>query len=90
MNNIENIPLPKTGAALGSLSLALTNLESAIDSKIEKINLQLGVSSDALKKCEEEKLLLQEVSKKMIVNIGDIIKKIDKVLENDGSNNNNN
>ena len=90
MNSTENISLPKVGAALGDLSLALTNLESALDAKIEKINKNFATSSSALKKCEEEKVLLQEFSKKTICNIGDIIKKIDKVLENDGSGNDNN
>ena len=90
MTDTKKIELPQTENALAELSAALVKLEEIFDEKknswsLEKKNLIAEAQENA-----ENLEMLKTSSQNIILNIDSVITKLDKVLENDGSSNNNN
>lgn len=90
MTDTKKIELNQTNNALAELSDVLVKLGGIIDEKKDKL------AADR-KKQEQENLdnfkrkeLLAQTSKNIINNIDSVISKLDKILENDGTSNNNN
>ena len=90
MADIKKIEFAETNNALAELSEMLLLLGNAIDEKkaalaAEEKKLQTE-AADSKKRLK----ILKDSSQNVINNIDSIINKLDKVLENDGSGNNNN
>lgn len=90
VTDTKKIELNQTNNALAELSDVLVKLGGIIDEKKDKL------AADR-KKQEQENLdnfkrkeLLAQTSKNIINNIDSVISKLDKILENDGTSNNNN
>lgn len=90
MTDTKKIELNHTNNALAELSDVLIKLNGVIDEKKNQI-------SDIRKKQEAELIdnskrlnILKNSSQNIIKNIDAVIMKLDKVLENDGTGNNNN
>ena len=90
MTDTKKIELNHTNNALAELSDVLIKLNGVIDEKKNQI-------SDIRKKQEAELIdnskrlnILKNSSQNIIKNIDTVIMKLDKVLENDGTGNNNN
>ena len=80
----------ETNNALAELSEVLLLLNNVIDEKKEALNAE-GKKLRAESADNEKRLkILKDSSQNVINNIDLLINKLDKVLENDGSGNNNN
>lgn len=85
----KKFELPQTNDALAELSDTLVNLNNVLAAKNELKNAEK--QNDALLKSRERQLaLLKEASENVLGNIDEMIVKLDKVLENNGTGNDNN
>ena len=86
----KNAELPQTSAAIAVLSDALARLNSAIGSKKDELARKEKRYGAELKDSEARLELLKASSRKIIDNINTVMTRLDKVLENDGTSNDNN
>ena len=86
----KNAELPQTSAAIAGLSDALARLNSAIGSKKDEMARKEKRYGAELKDSEARLELLKASSRKIIDNINTVMTRLDKVLENDGTSNDNN
>ena len=90
MADIKKIEFTETNNALAELSEMLLLLGNAIDEKKEALAAEEKKLQSATADSEKRLKILKDSSRNVINNIDLIINKLDKVLENDGSGNNNN
>ena len=86
----KNAELPQKSAAIAGLSDALARLNSAIGSKKDELARKEKRYGAELKDSEARLELLKASSRKIIDNINTVMTRLDKVLENDGTSNDNN
>lgn len=86
----KKFELPQTNDALAELSDTLVNLNNVLAAKKNGLK-NAEKQNDALLKSREKQLaLLKEASENVLGNIDKMIVKLDKVLENNGTGNDNN
>ncbi|MBE6453142.1 MAG: hypothetical protein E7012_06615 [Alphaproteobacteria bacterium] len=81
---------PETTKALAELSADIVKITSALKTENEKLVLKNNQCVDELTRKEENLLKLQQTSLGVIENIDIMITQLDKVLDKNGSSNNNN
>ena len=86
----KNFDLPQINQALADLSEVIIELNNAVASKKAEIKNSAKATENQLKEKDAKLNILRESSQNVLDNIGTIITKLDKVLENNGSSNNNN
>lgn len=86
----KNFDLPQINQALADLSEVIIELNNAVASKKAEIKNNVKATENQLKEKDAKLNILRESSQNVLDNIGTIITKLDKVLENNGSSNNNN
>lgn len=79
-----------TTSALAELSEALVNLNTAAEAKKSELKKRRKEEDTLIKDREARLEILKSSSQNIIQNIDNIIGKLDKVLENDGTSNDNN
>lgn len=86
----KKFELPQTNEALAELSDTLVNLNNVLAAKKNELK-NTEKQNDALLRSREKQLeLLKEASENVLGNIDEMIVKLDKVLENNGTGNDNN
>ncbi len=86
----KNFDLPQINQALADLSEVIIELNNAVAAKKAEIKNSAKATENQLKEKDAKLNILRESSQNVLDNIGTIITKLDKVLENNGSSNNNN
>lgn len=86
----KNVELPQTNAAIAGLSEALDQLNDVLSVKAEQLSAAKIKNEAQLKNSETNLELLKNASEKIITNINAVMSRLDKVLENDVSSNDNN
>lgn len=86
----KNADFPRTSAAFADLSAALAQLNNAIDNKKGELAQKEKKHLSELKDNENRLNLLKASSQNIINNINQVMTRLDNVLENDGTSNNNN
>lgn len=86
----KNQNLTRTQDALAGLSEALLKLNAAADAKKELLKKQNKQTAETIEDREKRLEILKASSEKISAQIDHIIENLDKVLENDGTGNNNN
>lgn len=86
----KNVELPQTNAAIAGLSEALDQLNEVLSVKAEQLSAAKIKNEAQLKNSEANLELLKNASEKIITNINAVMSRLDKVLENDVSSNDNN
>lgn len=86
----KNVELPQTNAAIAGLSDALDQLNEVLSVKAEQLSAAKIKNEAQLKNSETNLELLKNASEKIITNINAVMSRLDKVLENDVSSNDNN
>ncbi len=90
MTDAKKIEFSQTNNALAELSDVLVKLNVILDEKKDKLALSQK-KIEAERKDNSKRLeILKSSSENIIRNIDAVIMKLDKVLENDGTGNNNN
>ena len=90
MTDAKKIEFSQTNNALAELSDVLVKLNVILDEKKDKLALS-HKKIEAERKDNSKRLeILKSSSENIIRNIDAVIMKLDKVLENDGTGNNNN
>ena len=82
--------LTRTNDALAELSDTLILLNNALAAKKNDLKALEKTHDAVLKKRENQLGILKDASENVLKNIDTMIEKLDKVLENNGSSNNNN
>lgn len=90
MTDAKKIEFSLTNNALAELSDVLVKLNEVIDEKKDKLALSQKKIDAEIKDNNKRLEILKSSSENIIKNIDAVITKLDKVLENDGSSNNNN
>lgn len=90
MTEAKKIELTQTENALAELSNVLVRLSDVLDEKKNAWNAEKKALTNQAKEDSENLALLKTASQNIIQNIDNVISKLDKVLENDGSSNDNN
>ena len=85
-----SIELENTKEAFAQLNLEIDGLIQAILSKKDELVKQDKLQTSLFDQSEEGRLLLQNTSKNVVNNINSMIEKLYKILEKDGSDNDNN
>ena len=80
----------QTNSALSELSEALAKLNVAVSTKRNELKVSAQAQEELLKDRESRLKILQTSSQNILHNIDNIIGKLDKVLEEDVTSNNNN
>lgn len=75
---------------MAELNSALMHLGEVVESKKQEINARTKDLQNEAKKEKQKLDFLSESCNSIVANIDNIINRLDKVLENDGSSNNNN
>ena len=86
----KNSELPLTGEAIAELSKALAQLNEIIGQKKNELTRQEKKQLAEAKESKAKIDLLKSTSLKILENINNVQKRLDKVLENNGASNNNN
>ena len=86
----KKIELSQTGNALAELSDVLVKLNTILDEKKDRLSNAKRKSEAELSDNNKRLEMLKSSSQNIIKNIDAVIVKLDKVLENDGTSNNNN
>lgn len=90
MTDTKKIEFAQTNNALAELSDVLIKLNEILDEKKDKLSISKK-KLDLEKEDSSKRLeVLKSSSQNIIKNIDAVITKLDKVLENDGTSNNNN
>lgn len=90
MTEAKKIELTQTQNALAELSDVLVKLSDVLDEKKNAWNAEKKALANQAKEDSENLELLKTASQNIIHNIDNVISKLDKVLENDGTSNDNN
>lgn len=90
MTDTKKNDFMKTNDALAELSAAIVSLNSTFTAKKSELNKQSKLNSKELSDKQQRLDTLKESSSNVIGNIDLVIGKLNKVLENNGSDNNNN
>lgn len=90
VTDTKKIELSQTGNALAELSDVLIKLNSMLDEKKGKLDAAQKKNEAELNDSNKRLEVLKSSSQNIIKNIDAVIVKLDKVLENDGTSNNNN
>lgn len=90
VTDTKKIELSQTGNALAELSDVLVKLNSILDEKKDKLDAAQKSNEAELNDSNKRLEILKSSSQNIIKNIDAVIVKLDKVLENDGTSNNNN
>ncbi len=90
MADTKKIEFSETNNALAELSEVLLQLNSVLDEKKDSLFADKQKIKNEAEESEKRLLSLKNSSQNVISNIDAIINKLDKVLENNGSSNNNN
>lgn len=90
MTEAKKIELTQTENALAELSNVLVKLSDVLDEKKNAWNAEKKNLANQAKEDSENLELLKTASQNIIHNIDNVISKLDKVLENDGTSNDNN
>lgn len=88
MNDTKNNDLPLTIDALADLSADLASLAELCKEKKQKIEKKETETSWNLKNKDIKIAVLQESCVEVVSNIDEIIKRLDRVMENNGTSNN--
>ena len=75
---------------MAELNSALMHLGEVVESKKQEINARTKDLQNEAKQEKQKLDFLSESCNSIVANIDNIINRVDKVLENDGSSNNNN
>lgn len=86
----KKIDLARTNDALSALSEALNNLSTTVAAKKNDLKNDAKQQNALLKDRENRLEILTSSSENILSNIDEIIKKLDKVLDNNGTSNDNN
>ena len=86
----KNSELPLTNSALESLHQALDKLNDVLSDKSQQIAQSQKLYKKEIDEREKQLRLLKTSSQNIMNNINSVISRLDKVLENDGTSNNNN
>lgn len=89
VTDTKKIEFNQTGNALAELSEVLVKLNSIIDEKKDQIGSAKKKQESELNDNSKRLEILKTSSQNIINNIDAVITKLDKVLENDGTSNNN-
>lgn len=89
VTDTKKIEFNQTGNALAELSEVLVKLNSIIDEKKDQISSAQKKQESELNDNSKRLEILKTSSQNIINNIDAVITKLDKVLENDGTSNNN-
>lgn len=89
VTDTKKIEFNQTGNALAELSEVLVKLNSIIDEKKDQISSAKKKQESELNDNSKRLEILKTSSQNIINNIDAVITKLDKVLENDGTSNNN-
>lgn len=90
VTDTKKIEFTQTGNALAELSEVLIKLNGIIDEKKDQISAAKKKQESKLNENSSRLEILKSSSQNIIKNIDAVIMKLDKVLENDGTSNNNN
>lgn len=90
VTDTKKIELSQTGNALAELSDVLIKLNTILDEKKDQLDTAKKKQEAELGDNNKRLQILKSSSQNIIKNIDAVIVKLDKVLENDGSSNNNN
>lgn len=89
MTDTKNSELPQTDSALADLSAALLHLNELASAKKQQLDQEKKKTQAKLSSQEKSFGLLKESCSGIVANIDNIIEKLDRVLENNGTSNNN-
>lgn len=81
--------MPQTDSALADLSAALLHLNELASAKKQQLGQEKKKMQAELKHKEKKIELLKDSCSGIVANIDNIIEKLDKVLETNGTSNNN-
>lgn len=90
VTDTKKIELSQTGNALAELSDVLIKLNTILDEKKDQLDTAKKKQESELGDNNKRLQILKSSSQNIIKNIDAVIVKLDKVLENDGTSNNNN
>ena len=90
MTDTKKSDFSQTDDALAELNAALMHLSEAAEEKKRELNARLQVQQSEEKQKEQKLELLTESCTNIVSNIDDIINRLDKILEDNGTSNNNN
>lgn len=90
VTDAKKIEFTQTGNALAELSEVLIKLNGIIDEKKDQMSAAKKKQESELSENSGRLEILKSSSQNIIKNIDAVIMKLDKVLENDGTSNNNN
>lgn len=90
VTDTKKIEFTQTGNALAELSEVLVKLNGIIDEKKDQLSSAKKKQESELSDNSKRLEILKNSSQNIIKNIDAVIMKLDKVLENDGTSNNNN
>ncbi len=90
VTDTKKIELSQTGNALAELSDVLIKLNTILDEKKDQLDTAKKKQEAELGDNNKRLQILKSSSQNIIKNIDAVIVKLDKVLENDGTSNNNN
>lgn len=90
VTDTKKIKLSQTGNALAELSDVLLKLNTILDEKKDRLDAVQKRNEAELNDNNKRLEMLKSSSQNIIKNIDAVIVKLDKVLENDGTSNNNN
>lgn len=90
VTDTKKIELSQTGNALAELSDVLIKLNTILDEKKDQLDTAKKKQEAELGDDNKRLQILKSSSQNIIKNIDAVIVKLDKVLENDGTSNNNN
>lgn len=90
VTDTKKIELSQTGNALAELSDVLVKLNTILDEKKDQLDTAKKKQEAELGDNNKRLQILKSSSQNIIKNIDAVIVKLDKVLENDGTSNNNN
>lgn len=86
----KKVDLSKTYDALAGLNNAIAALESALDAKGKDISALLAAKDSVLEQKQKELEKIKKTSAKALDSMAAIVNKINNVLEQDGTGNDNN
>lgn len=89
MTDTKNSELPQTDSALAELSAALLHLNELASAKKQQLGQEKKKNRADLDHKKKKLELLKDSCSGIVANIDNIIEKLDKVLETNGTSNNN-
>ena len=90
MTDTKNSDFPQTDDAMAELNSALMHLGEVVESKKQEINVRTKDLQNEVKQEKQKLDFLTESCNSIVANIDGIINRLDKVLEDNGTSNNNN